>query len=118
MMDILEYFGWTYISFIYSDDSYGLNAAAQMEVQMKLRGVCMAVTYKLSSADNEVSIRQLIDKLVANRNARIIVLFAQNVLTDLLLHAMTDLDIINEFLFLSGDYISQFIYQRVLNGTT
>lgn len=120
-MDILSYFGWTYISMLYSDDSYGLNAANQMDSQAKQRGVCIAVEYRLTSSDNEASLRKLIARLVAYRDAKVIVIFAQNSPTDLLLKLMHDLDIINKFLFLSGDwvraYTPQASYPQLLNGT-
>lgn len=116
LIDILKYFGWSYISFLYSDDSYGRNAAALMETYAKKAGICMALSYRLSTADDATSIGQLVDHMMANRNARIIVLFAQTSLSTLFLAKLNSMNVTNQFLFLSGDYWSTSNFQQLISG--
>ena len=46
-MDILESFGWSYVSLLYSEGSYGTEGFRAIKNSMESRGLCLAVTVKL-----------------------------------------------------------------------
>ena len=46
-MDILESFGWSYVSLLYSENSYGTDGFRAIKNSMESRGLCLAVTVKL-----------------------------------------------------------------------
>ena len=58
-MDILEIFGWSYVSLLYSEGSYGTEGFRAIQNNMESRGLCLAVTVKLRKVfkpeDYEVS---------------------------------------------------------------
>ncbi|KAJ8037967.1 Metabotropic glutamate receptor 3 [Holothuria leucospilota] len=47
IIDILVNFNWTYVAFIYSDDSYGRNAEAEFQAQAEDNNICVAFSNKL-----------------------------------------------------------------------
>ena len=116
MIEILKYFGWSYISFLYSDDSYGRNAAALMEINARKAGICLALSYRLSSSDDVTTLSSLINQLMAHRNARVVVMFAQKSMSTPFLSMLNSMNLTNEFLFLSGDYWPTFDYQNLISG--
>ena len=116
MLDLLLYFGWNYISFLYSDDSYGRNAAALLEAQVQQRGICLAVEYCLSAADNVASLTTLIERMMSNEHSNVVVLFAQTATTTPLFKVLNTMNITSRFLFLSGDYYPTYDYPQVIEG--
>lgn len=56
IVDLIEYFGWTYVSLLYSEGSYGENAAKYIERLTRSREICLAVSKRLSSDydDNDI----------------------------------------------------------------
>lgn len=58
-MDILETFGWSYVSLLYSEGSYGTEGFRAIQNNMESRGFCLAVTVMIKrsfkSEDYQVS---------------------------------------------------------------
>ena len=51
-MDILESFGWSYVSLLYSEGSYGTEGFRAIQNNMDSRGFCLAITVMIKRSFN------------------------------------------------------------------
>ncbi|KAL1256614.1 hypothetical protein QQF64_012159 [Cirrhinus molitorella] len=75
MVQILKYFGWTWVGLIYSDDDYGVNAAQSFLQEMQLFGGCVAFSEVLPHDNNPKDI-QHITRVIQASTARVVVVFS------------------------------------------
>ena len=47
MFSIIQQYGWTYVSLVYMEGSYGQNAFKQLKHLFDQHGVCLAAVHKL-----------------------------------------------------------------------
>ena len=50
IVDILVSFGWTYVSVLYSEGSYGTEGFRAIHENLESRGYCLAVTHMLKKS--------------------------------------------------------------------
>ena len=103
LVDILEHFGWSYVSLLHSGGNYGDNGARQIEVLTKARGICLAVNQRLSSDFTDEDIENIIGKIRSNKNAHVVVLFLEGYDVKKLLTLVKKLDLKNEFVWIASD---------------
>lgn len=54
IMDIVQYYGWTYVSLLFSDDEYGENGYYEFSKQVTANdNVCLAYTKEISTSFSE-----------------------------------------------------------------
>nr|XP_021323524.1 extracellular calcium-sensing receptor [Danio rerio] len=75
MIQILRYFGWTWVGLIYSDDDYGIYAAQSFQQEMLLFGYCVAFSAILPHDNNHRDI-QRITAIIQASTARVVVVFS------------------------------------------
>ncbi|KAK9958631.1 hypothetical protein ABG768_010742 [Culter alburnus] len=75
MIQILKYFGWTWVGLIYSDDDYGIYAAQSFHQEIKLFGGCVAFSEILPHDNNHRDI-QHITAVIQASTARVMVVFS------------------------------------------
>ncbi|XP_073707070.1 extracellular calcium-sensing receptor-like [Garra rufa] len=75
MVQILKYFGWTWVGLIYSDDDYGVNAGQSFLQEMQLFGGCVAFSEILPHDNNPKDI-QHITRVIQASTARVVVVFS------------------------------------------
>uniref|UniRef100_A0A8C1YRT5 Olfactory receptor C family, q19 n=1 Tax=Cyprinus carpio TaxID=7962 RepID=A0A8C1YRT5_CYPCA len=75
MVQILKYFGWTWVGVIYSDDDYGLYAAQSFQQEMQLFGHCVAFSEILPHDNNPRDIQHITGVIQAS-TARVVVVFS------------------------------------------
>jgi hypothetical protein len=85
MMDMLVYYNWSYVSFVYVDNTYGRNALRQMELLSKEYGICIAVSKGVPFKPSDDDIRDVVKSLRKHKNARVIVSFLYSALVKELL---------------------------------
>ncbi len=76
IMDILLYFNWKYIALFYSVDTYGINAARQIQMQANEIGICIPVTLPVASAATERDLEDIRNKLDEHDKVHVVVIFA------------------------------------------
>lgn len=77
MVDVLEYFGWNYVSVLYAEGNYGENAGKQFTKWVKERDdTCIAFSYMIPNNADDLEIQYIVDNLEKHKNARVVILFA------------------------------------------
>ncbi|XP_065138737.1 extracellular calcium-sensing receptor-like [Paramisgurnus dabryanus] len=75
MIQILRYFGWTWVGLLYSDDDYGIYAAQSFHQEMQLFGGCVAFSEILPYDNNRRDIQRIV-KVIQASTAKVIVAFS------------------------------------------
>jgi metabotropic glutamate receptor 2/3/metabotropic glutamate receptor 6/7/8 len=77
-VDIVSHFGWSYISVIYQQDSYGLNAFKRIQNLAKQRKMCIAFSLAIAAGtekENRDTVAELSKGLKENLRARVVISF-------------------------------------------
>ncbi|XP_033635600.1 metabotropic glutamate receptor 3-like [Asterias rubens] len=111
IMDIVQYYGWTYVSLLFSDDEYGENGYYEFSKQVTANdNVCLAYTKEISTSFSE----EYYDEIVANlrtdpyNRAVAVVLFAHLEEAVMLLGAVERNKAVGEFTFIASDGVGNF----------
>ncbi len=78
MVQILKYFGWTWVGVLYSDDDYGIYAAQSFHQEMQRFGGCVAFS-EIMPYDNHRDIQRIVAVIKAS-TARVVVAFSTDLL--------------------------------------
>ena len=75
IVDLLLYFDWNYVSFVYSDDSYGRNAYKRFKKLITDLPICIAWDFEIVDEAPRSYFDDMIEKILENENARVVILF-------------------------------------------
>ncbi|XP_038077109.1 metabotropic glutamate receptor 3-like [Patiria miniata] len=78
--DLIVEYGWNYVSFINSDDTYGKSAQQAFRTTAQKLGVCIAITRTVSLYATDETFDELVTELVTlqtNSHAVVVILFVQ-----------------------------------------
>ncbi|XP_028399442.1 metabotropic glutamate receptor 3-like isoform X2 [Dendronephthya gigantea] len=104
IVDILKYFGWSYVSVVYSDDSYGRNGIEGLSKEMEKKDICIAVRGKISQPEDDEKMEKIINELLAETHARVVVVFCSKKETiKSLLRAAKSRNAIDQFQWIGSD---------------
>ncbi|CAG9786491.1 unnamed protein product [Diatraea saccharalis] len=73
MVEIVKKLGWSYVSIIYEESSYGIKAFEELEALLARNGICIAVKEKLvkdSGVADERAYDEIVQKLLTKPRAR------------------------------------------------
>lgn len=81
VLNLARYFGWKYVSVIYSDGAYGENGMNQISAHLKGGasgyGICIAVAARISLTMAQREFDEIADRFISNRNARVIIVYVE-----------------------------------------
>ncbi len=103
MTDIIVHYNWSYVSLVYSEDSYGTNGAKQIEKEAKLKGICIDYIAKIPIDDKDSDYDHIVKKLRQYSKARVVVLFVDNRYGKALFKALERKQILNYFIWIGSD---------------
>ena len=106
LLDFLTHFNWTYVSLLYSDDSYGEDAAKLMITGVTDRGICMPFVEMIPGSLTTERAGIVVGKLVRNNRARVVVVFLHSAEIATIFGEIQDRDKVGEFIWVSGDSLS------------
>ena len=66
MVDILEYFNWSYVAVVHEENSYGFNSLTFLRRLTREKGICISDAYPLSDSFIEEDYEKLVRKLGRN----------------------------------------------------
>ncbi|KAL9983456.1 hypothetical protein ACROYT_G005631 [Oculina patagonica] len=77
LADLLKQFGWTYVSIVASDNSYGRAGVDSLRTELKKRGICIALEAIFNPSLSQEELRRIILSLKNEPRARVIILWCQ-----------------------------------------
>ncbi|XP_049872953.1 metabotropic glutamate receptor 2-like [Pectinophora gossypiella] len=81
MVEIVKRLGWSYVSIIYEESSYGIKAFEELEALLARNGICIAVKEKLvkdSGVADERAYDDIVHKLLTKPRARGAIIFGSD----------------------------------------
>ncbi len=107
ILDFVYHLNWTYVSLVFSRDSYGENGARFIENGVKQRHMCFAVIKAIALDAPDADFVEVIGQLVQYRNARAIILFITPIIADHFFRILQTMDLVTdkEFIFIGSDGI-------------
>ncbi|KPJ01848.1 Metabotropic glutamate receptor [Papilio xuthus] len=81
MVEIVKRLGWSYVSIIYEESSYGIKAFEELEALLARNGICIAVKEKLakdSGVATETAYDNIVQKLLTKPRARGAIIFGSD----------------------------------------
>lgn len=103
MVDIVQFFNWTYVSTVASDGEYGVPGIEYFQVEARARNICLAETLKVSSNPTHTEYTGIIDKLLKKNNAKVVILFLREEDAKGILDAATNKNISGKFTWIAAD---------------
>lgn len=77
LADLLKQFGWTYVSIVASDNSYGRAGVDSLRTELKKRGICIALEKIFNPSLSQEELQEIIVSLKNEPRARVIILWCQ-----------------------------------------
>jgi hypothetical protein len=112
MLDLCQHMGWTYVSMVYSEGSYGENAASKINYYLRRTNseytICLATSQKLYNDATTADIDATLLQLTKDENVNVVILFLSGA------HQFTFLDSARKvagkgrFLWLTGDFFIKY----------
>ena len=106
IVDILQHFNWTYVSLLYSEGSYGENAAKHIERLTKARGICLAMSKRISSDAGDDEIDRMVQIIPENTDAPVVIIFLESRDLYNIFRAVRRADLNDHFVWVAGDSFS------------
>ena len=111
LLNVVGRLGWTYINLVYTDSSYGKNAAGDVESLLRTpdpvyAGVCLADSLKIPSDATKTNFENIVRVLVDNDAARVILTFISSYQQGDFFDAVRRLAGVGRLFFLSGDAVN------------
>ncbi|XP_072037386.1 metabotropic glutamate receptor 3-like [Amphiura filiformis] len=105
MIDILRHFGWKYVSFLNSDDSFGKSAQRAFRQQAEELDICLGIVRTISLYADHVTYDQVIFDLLNKSTTKttVVLLFAQLETVYGILSAATRANAYRSFIWIGGD---------------
>ena len=116
IFDMLKYHNWTYVSLLYSEGSYGENAAKWVAKNAKAQGMCFPVIEMFSTGQKLEDMDAILEKMVKNRKARVVLLFLNFPHQIMLFDGIERWHLEGQFLWIAGDYLTGTDYGRPADG--
>src|SRR6218665_1713998 len=118
LLGVARYYGWTYVSVVYTEGSYGENGIKQiddlLDGEASSYGICIAVALKIGSLADKDDYFSIANKLISNENARVIITFIETADTmQTLLNVVSSKTEIGTFIWLGADGLDLFDEQPV-----
>ena len=103
MVDIVQYFNWTYVSTIASEGEYGVSGIEYFQQEAMARNICLAARIKISASAGQLEFDNAIDELKRKHSARVVILFLREEDAKGLLDAATRKNQTGKFVWIAAD---------------
>ncbi|KAK2146922.1 hypothetical protein LSH36_579g05074 [Paralvinella palmiformis] len=103
ILDLVQHLGWSYVSVLYSEGTYGENGAKNVERLTRSRGICLAVAKRIPSDASEGDFTDLVNRMAANEKAPAVILFLEGDDLDKLFQAVRKANLSRQFKWIASD---------------
>jgi metabotropic glutamate receptor 2/3 len=103
MVDIVQYFNWTYVSTVASEGDYGENGIEFFIQEARAKNICIALQKKISAVSSETTFDDIIQGLLKQENAKVVILFIREEDAANLLAAATRQNCTDHFVWVASD---------------
>uniref|UniRef100_A0A1I8H6N6 G_PROTEIN_RECEP_F3_4 domain-containing protein n=1 Tax=Macrostomum lignano TaxID=282301 RepID=A0A1I8H6N6_9PLAT len=104
LADIVAHFNWTFVSTVFSKGDYGEGGIQSFEAEAEKRGVCTAERLLVGSEPSARELDGIVQRLLDQPRARVVVLFTRQDHTELFLDAVSRANVsAGRFVWLSAD---------------
>ncbi|XP_025102405.1 metabotropic glutamate receptor-like [Pomacea canaliculata] len=100
---LMQQFGWSYVSVVYTEGSYGENGFRQLQNLFEKHGICLGAAMKIAMVMTDLQAQEVALKLVENRNARVVVLITSREHAHSIIAATSDLEAAGHFIWVASD---------------
>ena len=108
IVDVCVHYGWTYISLLYSEGSYGENGEKQIEKETNKKGVCIAYIRKIPYYASDQFYEETAKRLMINHKARVVVTFLEESHAKNLFQIVNKVGVDDYFVWIGSDSLSLF----------
>ena len=102
IFDILKLYGWTSVSFVYTDDSYGRNALKAFKNLMD-ENICIAGEFAVDDESSSKNYDDMVGSILASKNSPVVILFTHKPYAKQFLDSMKRKDAVGKLQLIGGD---------------
>ncbi|XP_066286232.1 metabotropic glutamate receptor 3-like [Branchiostoma lanceolatum] len=103
IVDLLQYFNWTYVSLVYSDGGYGFEGMRALQDEIEQTDICIATVQQVCRSSTDRHVEGVIQKLQSFPEARVVIMFTTIFETNMLLSASLRLNTTGQFVWVGSD---------------
>nr|KAG5713662.1 hypothetical protein BaRGS_024710 [Batillaria attramentaria] len=103
IFSIIQQYGWSYISVVYREGSYGENGFKQLRDLFDQHHVCLAAVHKVPAAVTRKLAEEVALDLVEHKNARVVVMITFNTPAEIIIKAASKLEPPGTFIWIASD---------------
>jgi hypothetical protein len=108
LLDLCQHLGWTYVSLVYSEGSYGENAASKLDYFLRASSsnysICLATSQKVYADATAEDINHIVSILLEFEHTNVVILFLTGTHQFSFLDSAKQVAGIGRFLWLMGDF--------------
>ncbi|XP_006825734.1 metabotropic glutamate receptor 3-like [Saccoglossus kowalevskii] len=103
MIDLIRHFGWTYMSLINTDESYGRNGAKEIKRQASIYDICIASSQEVSRFSTDQQLDQIVGTLIKVSKAKVVIMFSVTYMANRVLDAVKRSNATRKFIWIASD---------------
>ncbi|XP_019617134.1 PREDICTED: metabotropic glutamate receptor 3-like [Branchiostoma belcheri] len=103
IVDLLQYFNWTYVSLVYSDGGYGFEGMRSLQEKVAQTDICIATVQQVCRSSTDRHVEDVIRKLQSYPEARVVIMFTTIFETNMILSASLRLNTTGQFVWVGSD---------------
>ncbi|XP_070568438.1 metabotropic glutamate receptor 3-like [Ptychodera flava] len=103
MIDLMEFFDWSFVSLVHSDDNYGKNGQKELKAEAEAAGICIAESLEVSAFMTADDYDDIVQTLLRSPKARVLVMFVQVKEANGVLYAIDRANASDHFILIGSD---------------
>jgi hypothetical protein len=122
ILDLCQRLGWTYVSLVYSEGSYGENAASKIDNYLRDTSnnysICLATSQKIYADSDAADLDRVFSTLLEYENVNVVILFLSGAQQLTFFNEARRMAGVGRFLWLAGDFIATLLtrFSDILEG--
>jgi hypothetical protein len=119
MLDLCQFFGWSYISVVYSEGTYGENAASKLDQFLRdpsnNYSLCLSTAQKIYSDATDSDYYRVVSELMSFSHMKVVLLFLDGSYPHPFFAAVRQYAGMDRFVWLAGDFLTFYLTSSCLD---